>query len=186
MKTNVIRLVIVCFLLNGFVPRSPVADREHENLFSLLANQPLLQCYYSLSNIPIAIVTKLLNEDTGVPAASRNSREQKRQPAGASAEFSLSASERLTGKRICTMPFFSGFPAGLKGIAVSPVTGGEAACPQTAGTLIHFLLLCLLCIMLPRGGLADAAAALFRNRTNETRSGSVPGWVFSLRGADAR
>jgi len=174
MKKNIILILALSLFMNGLLPKYSILSTEYDNMLSILENQPLLQCYFSLSSIPINIVTALLSENINLHAsASEHSERRKATPAKTSAEFSLLASGQFVGKKLNASPLTN--TTLHSNAAVFPGHGYILYVLRTvSGTMLDspfISLILMLFIMLPRSALSEASIKTLSHRLIKTQFG---------------
>jgi hypothetical protein len=189
-KKNIIFLICSCIVFSGFTPQRGLPDIDCDAVAGLLAGQPLLQYYFSLSDLPVKIVAGMFLEAGGMgTAAQKQSKKNKRSGRdNTSADFSLAGSLKSGGSGIkqLSRPDQSG-----GGMPVVPFMRARDAlgdggavplsrCCQGFGGLLMLLL--MLYVILPRGGLADGIIVQ-RLHISDNPIWNRPNWVFHLGGA---
>jgi hypothetical protein len=186
MKKSIVLFLTFCFFINGFVPRSLFSISDTDAVVSLFENQPILHYYFSLSAVPIKIVSKLLTENNAFGTSNNEKRPAHKEKSGASqsSEFSLLTGERNVQKN-CSMRTKcaegNGFPAVYaKHGSFDALQYLPSAVPigQSPGACFFLFLILMIGVFLPRGSLdANAILNIFNMRNPILRNSDR---VFSL------
>jgi hypothetical protein len=167
MKRKVILIVTISLIMNGFLPKYALCSQEYDALFTLIENQPLLQYYFSLSSIPVNIVSRLCT-DQNTPLTATKQGSPHRRPGSSTSpnEFSVNLSGNRDNLR---NPLSRLAWLGNRIGASSP---GEVqlhdvisrdrywqrqrvAHYENWGSVIFLLVILMLLALLPRGALSD-------------------------------
>ncbi|MHB9154658.1 MAG: hypothetical protein ACYC5N_03065 [Endomicrobiales bacterium] len=165
--------LVFCLLLNGFVPRFSIGQRERDVLSQLMARQTALLYFLSLSTLPEIILSDLFKkQNQAAPAAQKNKppREQEDNSANSSSDYSLTAFDKKLSTPRLEHQGGTGKTVFSSVVSPPPVRYGETRkrCFDPPGSF--YLILLLLFFSLARSSVNGNAAVLrLHARMNHTR-----------------
>jgi hypothetical protein len=181
MKARIILLVVFFTLLNAL---SPLRDIEIDNTSAFsrtLASQPVISCFFVLSNLPIHIVSSLINEQNPLTSSLQETSPHKKQKPkkNSSSDFSLlDTLQKLDVWEISTL-----VSAGSNlSLYVQNWSDLVSCLHYSPPPELLFILLCLLMffIVLARSGISGEFVRLFGKGAGAQLDFSS--WVFCLLG----
>jgi len=163
--------IVVCILLNGFVPKFSIDTSGREVFSQIMASQSILLHFFVLSTIPKNIVGEIFKERNLPPAQQKQQPAKQRQnSSNSSADYSaLNADTRNAQSRNNCFQrgadtdgkFFISWPGVSRTLSVS-----ENYLP---GVNSVFVVLLIFFFLRPRSSLPDGAIAIISQRIPETR-----------------
>jgi hypothetical protein len=185
MKKSIVLFLTFCFFINGFVPRSLFSISDTDAVVSLFENQPILHYYFSLSAVPIKIVSKLLTENNAFGTSNNEKRPAHKEKSGASqsSEFSLLTGEKSVQKNSgmrAKCAEGNGFAAYAKHGSFDASRYQPSAVPIGQAREVYFFLFLILMlgVLLPRGSIDANTILNISNMRNPILRNSDR--VFSL------
>jgi hypothetical protein len=173
--------IVICILLNGFVPRFSIEAADYELFSQIIASQSVLLHFLSISSLPEKIVAELF-KDQNLPSAQQKKHpaKQGQNSANTSSDFTLVGADARNNLQRCNIGQRTGdFDGTLWGGAPVLRSAIQSAEKSMPGGSSVFLFLVLFFFLLPRSNLSDGGIVTIltgRQGTQLVHSS----WVFYL------
>ena len=182
MKTLLRGLIIGGILLNGGMPRLIIETPKCEPVRMIVKNQAVFLQVFSLSTLPIKIVSELMEEGNVLRCKSGEERpkEAEGKNSDTSSEYSIVNTEKRAGQlRYENVTGRAGSVAGpVSAIELAGITGPGSVSGNSSPPLVVFAVFFGL-FLLPRSSIGEGAAAI-RNNGILISQPAGAGWVFSF------
>jgi hypothetical protein len=177
----IVGCIVLCILLNGFVPRFSIDQRDYEVLNQILQSQSILIQFFSCSSLPLKIVTDLFSQP-GAADTPKKSSGQHLPAANASADYSLmSLDNKLAGSRSqFTRTAVFGTDLSLHRVASSVKLTVDQMNYPISPHPVFFAIILMFFFLFPRSSIPEGVIMLFRVRGNIFSQFAYANWDFSL------
>ncbi|MHB9155504.1 MAG: hypothetical protein ACYC5N_07405 [Endomicrobiales bacterium] len=175
-------LIILCFLVNGFVPRFSIEGKNYEALSQLIARQSALLQLFSFSSLPVKIVNELFVErcEASRGAAKKLPKDENRNNSNSSTDYSLSGLDSKTngGRYGYFVRNFEGPGNAAAHASLAVKDGPVTARAPGAQTGVRCLLVLMFFFLLPRSSVSEDNVLVFSRSVKTQLAGAS--WVFYL------